>query len=74
MAKIDIALLKAQVLNGGYRADFVRRDPAVIKTGKQFRTDARQALSSGGEFIVEVRRAWLESGGTRLAASPVRAA
>lgn len=74
MAKIDIPLLKAQALNQVYRADLVRRDPAVIKAGKQFGTDAQQALNSGGDLIAEVREAWLRSAGTRLATSPVRPA
>jgi hypothetical protein len=79
MAKIDISLLKAQAVNSVYRADLVRRDPAVITAGKQFGTDARQALSyarralsSGGDLVGEVRKAWMRADGAEAPAPAVR--
>lgn len=52
-----------QVTDAVFRADQVRRDPAVIKSSETFRTDLRQAAHSGAAMLHEVRSAWIHADG-----------
>jgi len=58
MANINTAVLVAQATANLKRADSVRKEPAVVKAGQQFRNDARTASDSGVTLFREVSAAW----------------
>ena len=62
MAHVNITVLTLQALDGVYRADQVRKDPAVIKATTKFCDDVRQAARSGSELAFETRAAWRRAG------------
>lgn len=61
MAGIRTAVLVAQATGYAYRADDVRRDPAVVKAFAEFRHDGAQFLRSSGKLASEARLAWRRS-------------
>ncbi len=61
MAHINTAKLVSQVAYYGGRANAVRQDPAVIKTGKVAGRDIAQARGSVSAFIREAVEAWKRS-------------
>jgi len=63
MARINTLTLSLQVTDAVFRAEQVRRDPAVVKSAGAFGADLRQAARSGGELIHEVRSAWIRTDG-----------
>ncbi len=65
MARIDAALLAAQAAVVADRANFVRKDPAVVKAAKQAAADVRQSLRSISELTAEASAAWQRSARTR---------
>jgi len=62
MARLNTATLVLQVADTAYRLNLVRQDPAVIKSARQARGDAAEALRSASALAVEVRGAWLRTG------------
>lgn len=61
MSRINAAVLVAQAVRAGERANFVRHDPAVVKAAKQAFSDATQAARSTTELLLETRAAWQRS-------------
>ena len=61
MTAFDAAKLAAAATGTACRIDYVRRDPAVIKSGKQAAADVATATSSIAKFSLEVQRSWLMS-------------
>lgn len=58
MAALNKAKLIAQVADCVYRADTVRRDPAVRKAAHRFAEDLSQAAKSLVKLGNEARTAW----------------
>jgi hypothetical protein len=58
MARINRALLAAQVGDNVYRANLVRKDPAVVKAASQAKADTDQALRSVGALVREAGHSW----------------
>jgi hypothetical protein len=67
MARINTALLVAQVIEAAHHADAVRRDPAVNKAADQAWTDLKQASRSISALATEMTSAWVRTSGTRTA-------
>ncbi len=63
MARINTLTLSLQITDAVFRADQVRRDPAVIKSAQTFQTDLRQTARSGAAMLQEVRSAWIRADG-----------
>lgn len=63
MHNIDQVKLVADVRRTIYRSNYVLQDPPVTKAGQQAWDDVRQAASSTGQFVSEVRSSWLRSAG-----------
>ena len=61
MAHINTAVLIAQAANLADRANFVRKDPAVVKAAKQARADFAQAGRSANTLLQETRASWQRS-------------
>lgn len=58
MARINNAVLIAQVALAADRANFVRQDPAVVKAAKQAFADVGQAGRSVAVLAEEARVSW----------------
>ncbi|MDP7704883.1 hypothetical protein [Mycobacterium sp. TY815] len=58
MARINTAVLIAEVAIVADRANFVRQDPAVVKAAKQARADFAQAVRSANNLLQEALASW----------------
>ena len=58
MARINNAVLIAQVALAADRANLVRQDPAVVKAAKQAFADVGQAGRSVAVLVEEARGSW----------------
>lgn len=58
MARINSAVLIAQVALAADRANLVRKDPAVVKAAKQAFADVGQARRSVAALVEEAHRSW----------------
>ncbi len=63
MARINKAALALQATDFAYRADYVRRDPAVQKAAVQAREDIVQAVKSTSQLYWEARSSWRRADG-----------
>jgi hypothetical protein len=61
MARINTASLIIQATDVADRANFVRKDPAVVKAAKEAQADLTQALRSTHTLLRETRSAWQRS-------------
>lgn len=55
---IKIGLIGVQAMEFIGHADRVRRDPAVVKAGRQAGRDVKQAAKSIGDLGYEVQASW----------------
>jgi hypothetical protein len=69
MARINTSKLIVQATDIADRANFVRKDPAVVKAWNQAGSDVHQALRSTTVAVLETRSAWGRAGDRRLRAA-----
>ena len=61
MARINTALLVAQVIEAAHHADAVRREPAVNKLGHQAWADLKRTTRTICALVRETKSAWVRT-------------
>ena len=69
MARVNTSQLVAQATDIAHRADFVRRDPAVVKAARDFADDAQRTARSTRQLAREAYAAWNRSATTSTTVS-----
>ena len=65
MSHVNTTRLIAEATHLAYRADYVRQDPAVIKSAKTAVRDISHAARSTADLAQEISQSWIRSGQVR---------